>query len=501
MRTVASSPIPAAHAEQPGDRPVEDADVSLRRQIVVGFLLVFFVFCASPNVDSGDGFSITPTAHSLLYEQNLELSEFRNTPWFDHHYGVAQIEGRRQTYFPWLSAVFAVPTVALWDGLSVVGVTSNSSDQIDAGTVGTLQVVGGSLSGSLAAVVLALTTRRLFQLMGERAPDRKNSGRQVSNHLLSAESVFGRWSVTFWIVVLGLGTSLWSVASRSVGQHAPSVLLGGTAVLLLTSMIGQRPLPHRVLSGTALGAVLALAYWERPTNLVLTLVAVAVIGVCRRRVLLPLLGGLAATHVMILAANVALVGRAIPPYFAGGRVGWHDEYIEAMAANVISPGRGLVLFSPFLLGAILLALPSRSSLMPRDLRVYTLAAGSGALGYLLIVSGFEESWWAGLSYGPRFMTESVVLLGPLALLGLFGPTRSRVLPDSAARALAGLLIVASVVIHGGGAVSPEIDCWNARHGDASDGVWSWSDPQALAAPKAVVAQRDSVASSTGCVPT
>lgn len=462
----------------------------------MGLLLVFFVFCASPNVDSGDGFSITPTAHSLIYDQDLDLSEFRDADWFDRHYGVVQTEDRRQTYFPWLSAVFAAPTVVVWDALSIVGLVSNSSDQITAGTVGPLQVVGGSVSASLGAVMLALTTRRLFQLMAETAADREHSRLQSTHRMLTTASVLGRWQVTLWIVVLGLGTSLWSVASRSVGQHAPSVLLGSIAMFLLTSMIGQHPMPRRVLSGMALGALLALAYWERPTNLVLSFVAIAVIGVCRRSVLPSLLAGLAATHMAALAANVVLVGRAVPPYFTGGRVGWHGEYLEAMAANVISPGRGLLLFSPFLAGAALLALPSRRSLMSRDLGVYSLVAAFGALGYLLIVSGFKESWWAGISYGPRFMTESVVLLGPLALLGLFGPARNTFLPTSVARAVAGLLIMASVVIHGSGAVLPDIDCWNARHGDTSLGVWSWSDPLVLAGPHTALANSGGDSSST-----
>jgi hypothetical protein len=448
------------------DRPA-GRNRSVGVQVAVGFVLVFLVYCSSHNVDNGDGFSALPSAHSLLYDRDLDLGEFRSTWWYEDHYGIVDVGDRRLTYFPWLSAVFATPVVALGDALSTVGLVENSEEAIAQGRVGALHLVPASLTAAAAAAVLGLVTRRLLGLVGRPEP-------------------LGRWSLTAWIVILGLGTSLWSVASRSMGQHAPSMLLGGIAALGLLRLLDADP-AHLRRRALLLGAVVALAYWERPTNLVLTGVVVTVLLLRRRQLAGPVVLSTVTTHLVVMALNLVLVGRAVPPYFAGDRVGWHADLPQAVAANLVSPARGLLMFSPFLLGAALLLLPSRRALLPRDLSTYAVVGAAGALVHLAVVSAFEESWWGGASFGPRFMSESVVLLGPLALVGLFGPTTRAVVPLLARQTLAGVLVAVSTVLHGSGALLPAVDCWNLARADLSPpGVWDWSEPQVLEGPSLVL---------------
>ena len=477
--------VPDAPPERTAVLPRGGGQRGAGMQIAVGFVLVLLVYCTSQNLDTGDGFSTLPSAHSLLYDGDLDLGEFQGTQWYATHYGLVDLGDRRVTYFPWFGAVIAAPFVAAGDGLSTLGLVTNSAEAMQEGSVGWLHLLPASAVSAAAAVVLGLLTRRLFVLRSE--------GRHATTDPL------GPWSLTAWIVLLGLATSLWSVASRSMGQHAPSVLLGGGAMLLLVHLLG-RDAPVRPQRASALlGALLALSYWERPTNLVLTAVALGVLVLRRRHLVRPMLLGTATVHVLMLAANALLVGRAVPPYFTGGRVGWHDELPEAVAANLVSPARGLLLFSPFVLGALLLALPGRRASLSRDLGTYALIGGLGALAYLAVVSGFKESWWAGESYGPRFMTESLILLGPLALVGLFGPAPGARVPRAARLGAASLLFVWSFLVHGGGASVPAVDCWNTARAHApAPGVWDWSRPQLLEGPRLIAERGWSGATRAGC---
>lgn len=503
--------------------PPQEKRVGL--QVLVGFLLVFSLYCASPNADSGDGYLSLPSAHSLLYEGNLDLNEFSDTPWYDRHYGVSTVDDRTLNYFPWLSAVFSMPAIAAWDAASSAGVVPNSSALIAEGSVGPIQVFAGSLPAATAAVALGLLTRRLFSLLSDGSDRRVLPG------------VLGDWSLTSWILVFGLGTSLWSVASRSMGQHAPSVLLAAGAMLTLAHLLGNAPMrpsragalsedaridhPDRGLhqrvrgpasetlpchmgrltysSAFSLGALLALAYWARPTNAILVPVALGMVAFRRRTLLAPIVVGLVATHLAVIVANLALIGRAVPPYFSASRIGWHDEYLEAAAANLISPGRGLIVFSPFLIGALLLVLPSRRSILSGDFSAYAIACAAGTAAYLLAVSGYKQAWWAGASYGPRFMIETIVLIGPVALIGFFGPSPATTTRQTVRHIAGGTLILVSAVFHMGGAAIPAVQCWyDGRYDDDPPGVWVWSDPLFFAGPDALIGSGLKPAMSEPC---
>jgi hypothetical protein len=437
---------------------------------VVAFLVLVAVYAVSFNTDGGDGFLALPAAHSLLHHGDLDLSEYRDAPWYDRHYGMVEVEGRQLDYFPWTTAALTVPLLAVWEAASAVGVTPPVEPMIRSGDTGRLRVLFASMMTAAAAVVLGLVTLRLSAMIRRDGPG--------WGEWLAPDA---RWALTTWSVVLGLGTALWSTASRSLWQHGPSLLAGAGALWCLLHLVGRGSVQHHAARWAAsAGALLALAYWARPTNALLSLFVIGVLVARRRDVLAPLLGAAALTHLAVLGANLALVGRAMPPYYRAGRIGWHDALPEAVAANLFSPARGVLLFSPFLLAAPAMLLRSRRSLMDDDTRAVVAGALATSVASLLVVSAFTEKWWAGHSIGPRFMTETVVLLGPLALVAVFGPRRPSA--GGRRRAVWSIAIALSVAIHLGAATSGDARCWNTVPADVDvrpERVWSWADAQVL----------------------
>ena len=96
----------------------------------------------------------------------------------------------------------------------------------------------------------------------------------------------------------------------------------------------------------------------------------------------------------------------MPDYYQPNRVSVSGTFGEAMLGNLVSPARGLFVYSPVLLLALsglVLALRQREE------RLLSACFAIIVVMHWLVVSRFPH-WWGGHSYGPRFMTDIVPFL-------------------------------------------------------------------------------------------
>lgn len=466
-------------------------------------VVVFVVHQLNVVDETGNDPSLAPfTAVSIVHERNLDLDEFPDRVFLerpivitgrdvtgvrdgdvftdldalDAARGAAGPDARLYDYFPVVPALLAVPAVLVVDGVSAVAGTPDSRELLLEDRFAPYHVASAALVVTLA--VLAARALALAVLTGS---ERRR-----------------RWTATGAAVVLAFGTTAWSVASRALWQHGPSLLFAMVALLLVVRLDPVRTTteqPRSVRGDAALlGMVLALAVVSRPTNAVLAVALTAWLYVRRRDLVLrAVLGatGIAALTVVVLA----VLGSPVPPpYYGGGRVELHDGFLEALAANWVSPSRGLLLTTP----VVLLAVPGAIHWWrDRDRRPLVVALVVTVAGVWLSVSAFPQ-WWAGHTFGPRFMTEA---LAPLFLLAL--PAVDRWVPggDSApawvttaerARVLlvvVVLLSVWSVGVHALGATTRQTSCWNTTPVDVDDDpgrVWSVTDAQAVRSVRILV---------------
>lgn len=220
-------------------------------------------------------------------------------------------------------------------------------------------------------------------------------------------------------LVYGLGTSVFSVASRGIWQHGPAILFLSCALLIL----GQGRSRFISLAGLCLGLavecrvpVLLLAlplfvipWWQGPRYFASFLLGfVLPIGLMR----------VYAWHYwgspFVLAENMGNVG--VP--FVG------DNPIEGLLGILVSPGRGLLVYSPFILFG---AAGGVSAFRSRD--GFLVPVATGIILYVLTVA-FWHSWVGGKSFGTRMLTEifpggMVLAARPLATWwGCGGPKRA-----------------------------------------------------------------------------
>jgi hypothetical protein len=265
-----------------------------------------------------------------------------------------------------------------------------------------------------------------------------------------------------------LGSPLWSTASRSLWTHTLTALLQGLVVLvLLRAARDERPASPYVL-----GTLLAWSFFCRPTAAIPALAVTLWVAARQRQQLAALLatGGLWA--VAFIVWSEATYAMLLPPYY---QAGLHRFALipAALLGNLVSPTRGLLVYSPWILAVVVGAFLQRSRLPQPSL---TWLAGGIVTGHWLLASS-HVPWWAGWGYGPRLMTEVIPWIVLLAILVLAaGPVRGR-----GARAALATLVGVSVLLHGVGAFSRGAVEWNRGQDEAGfeDRLWDWADPPFL----------------------
>ena len=208
-------------------------------------------------------------------------------------------------------------------------------------------------------------------------------------------------------MVYAFATCVWSVTSRGLWQHGPSLLFL-TASLWLLGKEGRR--------ASALCAVfLSLAVVTRPINAVLVApLAVFLLWSRPRDRVASLAGGLAP---LALHSVYAWIDWGSPfslaqvnPIPEAANFGGNP--LVGLAGLLVSPSRGLFVFSPIFLFS-LLALPGVVRRRREDPVPFCLAVG--ALALLLVVSTWTM-WWGGHSFGYRLLIETLPALTVLLAL-------------------------------------------------------------------------------------
>jgi uncharacterized membrane protein YGL010W len=354
-------------------------------------------------------------------------------------------------YLPPGSSILSVPYVAL---LNVFGVSAVNGD-------GTYNIENDlKLQVSLAALLMALLAS-IFYFTGRLALPRA-------------------WSV---LIALGSawGTQVWSTASRALWSDTWGIFLLGVVVWMLAAAAAGK---HR-LRPLALASLLAWMYFVRPTYAVPILAITVYMLVYHRRLFV----WYAVAGIVWLAGFISYswhnFGQMLPNYYVASRLTF-SSFGEALAGNLISPARGLLIYVPVIFFVAYLLVRYRKSLVFPRLALLSLII---IVAHWIITSGFPH-WYGGHSYGPRLMTGVVPWLVLLGILGVQAMLREReittVKPRTGWRiqnALGASLLLISMIINALGATEHATSLWNIRPVDVDQQparIWDWRHPQFLA---------------------
>jgi hypothetical protein len=436
------------------------SDVFRSHASLIVFSAILVVYLANgKTIGSGDTVPAKFLPLTILREGNFDLDEFPflfDREKFPFPYFLRSIGGHYVSDYPVAPALLALP-VYLPSSLGHVDAQSPLIDE--------LEKLSAAIIVALSAVVLHGTLRRLTS---------------------PAYAVF----IT---AVYAFGTSSLSESCQALWQHGPSQL--ALAVTLYCLMRARERARWAALAGFPL----AFAIISRPTDVLLAVPLGLYVLVYHRRQLAGfLLAGLPPA-LFQLGYNAAYFGDPLRIQFfstlsaaLGGlprgaaSASWSTPLGVGLAGILISPARGLLVYSPmFLLSAVGAVLAWKKG--GDRLIGY---ASTGIVPALLLYSKWD-SWWGGTSYGPRLLADLSPILA-LCLIPL-GPLIPRM---RALRVAVAVLAGWSVGAHAIGAFVDD-RTWNADVNVDSfpERLWSWTDNQLVNPPREALVRALAAAST------
>jgi hypothetical protein len=410
------------------------------------FLVVFVIHFASGLSFASDSKWTIHTALSIIREGNTDLDEYRALiERYDEFGAVETFGGHVYTNFPIGPSLIAVPFVFAIDQLA----RSVWSFDLQAYVSQTIPI---DIERFVASIVVALTAVVMYRI-----------GRLYLN----------RSRALFLVFVFACGTSAWSTASRALWQHGPSMLMLALALYIL---LLARQTPH--LSQFA-ALPLALSYVMRPSNSLAIVLLTWFVFVQYRSYFVRYMLWAAVIAAPFVAYNGSIYQSPLSPYYTLYRSSDAATFFEALLGTLFSPSRGLFIFSPILLLAVVSVIQAIRRRSLERLDVFIVA--SLALHWL--ITSLWPIWWGGWSFGPRLFADTLpywmyLMIPAIAELpGLNQPRNS--MRTVIALALAGL----SFFIHYRGANAEEVLLeWSAYPANVDthpDRVWDWRDVQFL----------------------
>lgn len=419
------------------------------------FTLTLAVFLVSKVHQVADSNYSMVLSQSLLDHQTFTLDNYqipRNQPvWHGYYYKngpIYQLEFAQDHlyyHFPPGTSVLSIPFVAALNLFDVSAINPDGTYN-PRGEVRVEKAIAALLMAVLAAVFF-LTARLLLP---------------------------AGWSA---VVALGgaLGTQVYSTASRALWSETWGIFLLGLVLFLILRAETKRVR----LSPLLLATLLSWTYFTRPT-FAIAIVAISVYVLLFHR---PLFIRYAITGAAWLALFVAYswvhFQQLLPSYYRASRIGT-QTFWTALAGNLVSPARGLLVYVPVLLFVAYVLIAFRSRLRFPRLVVMALSV---IVVHLLLISGFPH-WWGGHSFGPRFSTGLVPWFVLLAIIAVDSWVRAR--EDLQpwrwrTQVMCGaLLLLASMFINARGAAAHPTWRWNQVPNNIDEHperLWDWRHPQ------------------------
>ncbi len=433
--------------KQPGDRLL----------VMVLFVGVLLAQVSSRNITSTDSIWSIHTALSIIREGNTDLDEYQAliAATRDHDYAVEKIDGHLYSLYPIGASLIAVPFVWVIDRLSTVVAPVTFADYLQHSRSEETELF-------IASCLVALTAIVIYGL---------------------ARLFVDQWRALALAVIFAFCTSAWSTASRALWQHGPSMLMLAVALYLIL-LAKARPALSQLVA-----LPLAFAYVARPTNSLSVLVLTGYVLLYYRRYFARYVLWALLIAAPFIAYNMSIYHAPLSGYYRFYQgFALSSTFLAALAGLLISPARGLLLYSPVFLFA---AWGGWRNLKRAEFHRLDLFLGSIMLLHLVILS-IWPMWWGGWSYGPRMLTDLLPYLMywlipvMVALLGT-GQSTAQSPRRNAGQVSAlrlGFIMLAgfSLVVHARGANVQETFDWNRYPANVDtypERLWDWRDVQFL----------------------
>jgi len=416
------------------------ANATLRQLALLVFVGSLAVYLANGHsIPSGDTVPARLLPLSILREGNLDLDEFPFLYETGRPYYLQHVRGHYVSSYPVGAGVAAVP---FFLPLALTGVDPQSM------AVVAVEKLAAAVMVALSAAVVFLVVARLVS----------------------------RRAALWLAIAYALGTSSFSQSSQALWQHGPAQL--AIALGIYGTLRARADARWLALVGLSLGFAIVC----RPSDaLIVAPIAAHVLIEQRRRrgSPLPFLATMAVPLAFQAAYGAVYFGDpARLQWSLTDTAQWSTPLFTGLAGLLVSPSRGLLVYSPFVVFSLaggLLAWRRGGEPLLRWLGLAVVAS--------LLLDARWAFWWGGTCYGPRLLAD----LSPV-LVVLVTPLAPRLERDKCLTALFAVLLAWSIGMHAIGAFCTDLGWNDRREIDVHpEGLWSWSDNQPVECLRALVA--------------
>lgn len=194
-------------------------------------------------------------------------------------------------------------------------------------------------------------------------------------------------------LLYAFGTNAWSTGAITLFQHGTSLLFLTAAFYFLSSPVSTR--------AAWAGLALAFAVANRPTNIIFALVLTVFVLIHRRKAIAGFVA-LAAIPAILLGVYSHLYWGSIFALGQGqGGWGFNGNMLAGLAGLLVSPARGIFIFSPIFVFSVLEGVRRLRHKSGESLPDYLFVAT------ILLVLLYTKwgNWWGGHSFSYRLLTE------------------------------------------------------------------------------------------------
>lgn len=292
------------------------------------------------------------------------------------------------------------------------------------------------------------------------------------------------WSAS---LIISLSSVLGSSIASSLGAALWNQSLCTLLIAYMLFIIAKHNEGPQKINPYLLGVLLFLAYLTRPTASIFIIMVFTYFLIKDRGVLYRS----AAVSFLLLIAFAAFshyeYGQILPPYYSHERLNSETPLVVALYGIFLSPSRGLLVFSPFLVVTVGIAIYLRHAFKNNILLMLIL------LWIVLhaLILGLFPNWSVGWSFGARALTDSFPawVLISFILWNIYTKRIKDIRKVWAVACIYLTLATVGVFINTWqGLYNPWVQNWNTcmgKYDNANTALFSWSNSQIFATQESV----------------
>lgn len=202
-------------------------------------------------------------------------------------------------------------------------------------------------------------------------------------------------------IISTMGTGLWSI-------NFSLVFVLFSLILILYDNVFQRFRVYSYLTGLSL----FLAYLCRPTSILFLTLIVVYIALIKRAMLVKVMAVIFLCLALFMIFSWSEYQQILPDYYLPQQLGGTSNIGTALWGHLVSPSRGVLIYSPYLFLSILGSLVYIRQLYRQPLFWVTVLW----IGLHLLLISRNSMWWGGGCFGSRMFTDAMPAFLLLTLL-------------------------------------------------------------------------------------